>query len=65
MSNKLHRYYGAGYLHFVTTSCYRRLPLLGTPRNRALLYRHYAYGERGSVLVNEQRKAKMKVRKVA
>jgi hypothetical protein len=26
MANKLRRYYGAGYLHFITTSCYRRLP---------------------------------------
>ena len=37
MPNKLHRYYGAGYLHFITTSCYQRLPLLGKPRNRDLL----------------------------
>ena len=28
---KLHRYYGAGHLHFITTSCYRRLPLLQNP----------------------------------
>jgi len=35
--NGLHRYYGAGYLHFITTSCYRRLPMLGTARNRNLL----------------------------
>jgi putative transposase len=34
--NRLHRYYGAGYSHFVTTSCYQRLPLLGSPRNRDL-----------------------------
>lgn len=37
MPNKLHRYYGAGYLHFITTSCYRRLPLLARPHNRDLL----------------------------
>jgi putative transposase len=36
MANRLHRYYGAGYLHFITTSCYRRLPLLGTRPNRDL-----------------------------
>ncbi len=36
MPNRLHRYYGVGYLHFVTTSCYRRRPLLGTGRNRDL-----------------------------
>jgi putative transposase len=35
--NKLHRHYGAGYLHFITTSCYRRLPLLARPQNRDLL----------------------------
>lgn len=33
----LHRYYGAGYLHFITTSCYQRLPLLGEAQNRDLL----------------------------
>jgi hypothetical protein len=26
--NKLHRYYGAGYLHFITISCYQRRALL-------------------------------------
>jgi len=36
MPNRLHRYYGAGYLHFITTSCYHRLPLLGTGQNRDL-----------------------------
>jgi len=34
--NRLQRYYGAGYSHFITTSCYQRLPLLGSPRNRDL-----------------------------
>ena len=33
---KLHRYYGSGYLHFITTSCYRRSALLGTAQNRDL-----------------------------
>jgi putative transposase len=33
---RLHRYYGAGYLHFITTSCYQRLPLLRTPKARDL-----------------------------
>ena len=37
MPNKLHRYYGAGYLHFITTSCYQRLPLLAPAQNRDLL----------------------------
>lgn len=36
MPNRLHRYYGAGYSHFITTSCYRRLPLLATAQNRDL-----------------------------
>ena len=145
MPNKLRRYYGAGYLHFITTSCYHRLPLLqkrgdlskvmqalkqgfarrrrrklraaGDPRQGTLWntaldaghiwlarfydfvvftekkrveklrymhrnpvkrglvlepqlwewssYRHYADGERGVVLVNEERKALLRVRKVA
>ena len=36
MPNRLHRYYGAGHLHFITTSCYRRRPLLGTRHSRDL-----------------------------
>jgi len=34
--NRLHRDYGAGHLHFLTTSCYRRRPLLGTHHGRDL-----------------------------
>ena len=30
----LHRFYGADHLHFITCSCYRRLPLLASPRTR-------------------------------
>jgi len=30
MRNPLKRHYGQGDLHFVTFSCYRRRPLLGT-----------------------------------
>ncbi|HLW89038.1 MAG TPA: transposase, partial [Terriglobales bacterium] len=37
MPNRLQRYYGAGYLHFITTSCYRRMPLLARPQHRDLL----------------------------
>ena len=37
MPRRLHRYYGSGYAHFITTSCYRRLPLLNTARRRDLL----------------------------
>jgi putative transposase len=36
MRGNLRRYYGAGDLHFITFSCYRRQPLLGTPRRRDL-----------------------------
>jgi putative transposase len=36
MPTNLRRYYGAGYSHFITTSCYQRRPLLGTPRSRDL-----------------------------
>jgi putative transposase len=39
MPPRLRRYYGAGYLHFITTSCYQRQPLLGSPRNRDLFLR--------------------------
>ena len=39
MRHNLKRYYGAGHLHFVTCSCYRRQPLLGTPRRRDLFLR--------------------------
>jgi len=37
MRHHLHRYYGAGDLHFITCSCYRRQPRLGTARRRDLL----------------------------
>ena len=36
MPTNLRRYYGAGYSHFITTSCYQRRPLLATPRSRHL-----------------------------
>jgi putative transposase len=34
MPEGLKRYYGRGHLHFLTFSCYRRLPLLNTTRAR-------------------------------
>jgi putative transposase len=37
MRRKLARYYGAGGLHFITCSCYRRQPWLGTALRRDLL----------------------------
>jgi len=36
MPRNLTRYYGAGDLHFITCSCYRRQPLLGTKQRRDL-----------------------------
>jgi hypothetical protein len=33
---QLYRNYGAGYLHFITTSCDRRNALLDTPQSRDL-----------------------------
>jgi len=39
MTQRLRRYYGSGYLHFITTSCYQRRPLLGTGQNRDLFLR--------------------------
>jgi putative transposase len=36
MPKGLKRYYGCGNLHFVTFSCYQRLPLLGTAYARSL-----------------------------
>jgi putative transposase len=34
MARKLERWYGLGHLHFITTSCYRRMPLLKTSNTR-------------------------------
>src|ERR1700733_6807756 len=34
MPSGLHRTYGAHHLHFITCSCYRRLPFLGSARCR-------------------------------
>jgi putative transposase len=36
MPTNLHRYYGAGYSHFITISCYQRRPLLDTAHSRDL-----------------------------
>jgi len=101
----LKRYYGAGYLHFITSSCYQRRALLGAAQRRKLFFavleqvrrrydfvvvsyvvmpehfhllisepergpsgvmqvlkQHYAYGEPGPVLVNEQHPVRLKVR---
>jgi putative transposase len=34
VKNRLEPRYGMGHLHFITCSCYRRRPLLGTERSR-------------------------------
>jgi len=39
MRNKLKRHYGHGDLHFLTFSCYRRRPMLGTVRARNIFVR--------------------------
>ena len=39
MPSRLHRYHGADYLHFITTSCYQRAPILADRRNRDLFLR--------------------------
>ena len=36
MPTRLRRCHGTGYLHFITTSCHYRRPLLGTPHRRTL-----------------------------
>jgi len=36
MPTGLKRYYGSGHLHFITCSCYRRQPRLGSPFSRDL-----------------------------
>jgi hypothetical protein len=34
VTRKLHRYYGAQHLHFITCSCFQRQPILGTAERR-------------------------------
>jgi len=53
MPQGLKRYYGKQDLHFLTFSCYRRLPLLGTQRARDVFVRELsrARTERGFHLV--------------
>lgn len=42
MPTGLRRYYGQGNLHFITFSCYRRLPLLKSTRARDVFVRELA-----------------------
>ena len=60
MPQGLKRYYGWGHLHFLTFSCYRRLPLLGTPKARnvfvrelARVQREYSFALAGYVVMPE------------
>jgi putative transposase len=60
MRRNLKRYYGAGDLHFITCSCYRRQTLLGTPRRRDLflivleqMRRRYQFVVAGYVVMPE------------
>ncbi|MBZ5653505.1 MAG: transposase [Acidobacteriia bacterium] len=56
----MHRYYGTRNLHFITCSCYRRQPHLGTARRRDLFLtllketrRKYRFVVHGYVLMPE------------
>jgi REP-associated tyrosine transposase len=60
MRSRFERYYGAGDLHFITCSCYRRQPLLATPHSRDLLLnvleqvrRRYSFVVVGYVIMPE------------
>ena len=60
MRNKLERRYGFGHWHFITCSCYRRMPLLGTPEARDTFLKilsevrdHYDFGIMGYVVMPE------------
>ena len=60
MWSKPKRYYGAGHLHFITCSCCRRQPLLGSARRRDLfltvleqLRRRYRFVVVGYVVMPE------------
>ena len=60
MKNRLERWYGHGDLHFITCSCYRRKPLLGTPGARDVFLKilaqvrdRYDFGLIGYVVMPE------------
>jgi REP element-mobilizing transposase RayT len=60
MPTSLRRYYGAGYLDFITTSCYQRRVRSGTPQNRDLFLeviervrRRYRFVVVGYVVMSE------------
>jgi hypothetical protein len=45
MAHKLIRHYGHGHLHFITFTCYRRLPLLRSVRVRNFFVEILGEGE--------------------
>ena len=51
MPKGLRRYYGAGTLHFITCSCYRRKPWLDTASRRHLFLRTMEKARRRSRFV--------------
>ena len=60
MPKGLKRYYGQGHLHFITCSCYRRLPLLRSARAKNLFAKvlgevrdHYGFALVGYVVMPE------------
>ncbi|MFZ0731253.1 MAG: hypothetical protein WAM79_02900 [Candidatus Sulfotelmatobacter sp.] len=42
MPTNLHRYYGAGYLHFITTSCYQQTALVNEAQEAEMRLRGIA-----------------------
>jgi putative transposase len=55
MPNRLHRYYGTGYLHFITPSCCQRRALLGSRFLKVLeqVRRRYRFAVVGYVVMPE------------
>jgi len=60
MKHRLERRYGLGHLHFITCSCYRRLPLFAAQRTRDIFLRilsevrdRYDFGLLGYVVMPE------------
>jgi putative transposase len=60
MRRNLKRFYGSGHLHFITCSCYRRQPFLGTASRRDLflavleqMRKRYAFVVLGYVVMPE------------
>src|SRR4051812_39536062 len=60
MPKGLHRIYGGGDYHFITSSCYRRQPLLGTAERRTAFLKilekvrkHFRFRVAGYVVMPE------------